>query len=82
MPVTTKGQVTIPVAIRRMLGVRPRDRVTFSVDNGEVKLLRQRMSLDDAFGAVTPRSRPENFERMRKEVRQRRLSDRARRLRP
>lgn len=38
--VTTKGQVTIPVEIRRMLGVQPRDRVEFQLENGRVRLAR------------------------------------------
>ena len=33
-----KGQVTIPAPIRRMLGIRPGDRVAFVVHKGEVRL--------------------------------------------
>ncbi|MBI5300754.1 MAG: AbrB/MazE/SpoVT family DNA-binding domain-containing protein [Chloroflexi bacterium] len=29
--VTQKGQVTIPLAIRQLLGIKPSDRVTFRV---------------------------------------------------
>jgi AbrB family looped-hinge helix DNA binding protein len=36
--VTTKGQVTIPVHIRRLLGLSPRDRVAFLVKDGKVEL--------------------------------------------
>ena len=36
--VTRKGQVTIPVEIRRFLGVAPRDRVVFLVEAGQVRI--------------------------------------------
>ena len=38
--VTTKGQVTIPQEVRRLLGVTPRDRVVFLVDGDEIRLSR------------------------------------------
>lgn len=39
-PITSKGQVTIPVEVRRVLGVKPRDRVSFVVENHEVHIRR------------------------------------------
>lgn len=33
---TTKGQVTIPQEIRRMLGLVPHDKVTFAIQDGRV----------------------------------------------
>jgi AbrB family looped-hinge helix DNA binding protein len=42
MRVTDKGQVTIPIEVRRYLGVRPGDEVDFEVDDGEqVRLVRR-----------------------------------------
>lgn len=35
-PVTTKGQVTIPAEIRRILGVKPHEKVSFTVDGDHV----------------------------------------------
>ena len=35
---TTKGQVTIPVEIRRLLGVAPHDKVAFLVEAGQVRI--------------------------------------------
>jgi AbrB family looped-hinge helix DNA binding protein len=35
---TTKGQVTIPIDVRRLLGVRAHDEVTFVVENNQVRL--------------------------------------------
>lgn len=50
MKVTTKGQVTIPLHIRRHLGVEPHTEVEFSIRNGVV-ILAKANSLDtDADG--------------------------------
>lgn len=39
--VTTKGQVTIPVEIRRRLGVAAHDKVAFVLDDDQVRLVRR-----------------------------------------
>lgn len=39
--VTTKGQVTIPVEIRRRLGVVAHDKVAFVLDDDQVRLVRK-----------------------------------------
>ncbi|MBI2865363.1 MAG: AbrB/MazE/SpoVT family DNA-binding domain-containing protein [Chloroflexi bacterium] len=36
--ITSKGQVTIPAEVRRLLGVRPKDKVAFIVDKNQVRL--------------------------------------------
>lgn len=36
--VTTKGQVTIPIEIRRVLGIEPHDAVEFILEDGVVRL--------------------------------------------
>lgn len=63
--VTTKGQVTIPAEVRRLLEVKPGDQVVFRVNEGAVELEPVSVTLEDAFGAVVPRSRPENFAELR-----------------
>ena len=63
--VTTKGQVTIPVEVRRLLEVEPGDKVIFRVTEGTVELQPTAMTLEDAFGAVTPRSQPEDLAALR-----------------
>jgi AbrB family looped-hinge helix DNA binding protein len=35
---TTKGQVTIPIDVRRLLGVQAHDEVTFVVEDDQVRL--------------------------------------------
>lgn len=36
--VTTKYQATIPLVIRKMLGIKQGDRVAFTVEDGQVKI--------------------------------------------
>jgi AbrB family looped-hinge helix DNA binding protein len=47
---TSKGQVTIPVEIRRRLGLRPGDHVGFVLRDGDVHLVRQERRVEAAFG--------------------------------
>jgi len=69
---TQKGQVTIPADVRKALGLKPRDRVSFEVDAAEgVAVLRRAAgSVADVYGSVQPRERPENFQRLREEFEQ------------
>lgn len=63
---TIKGQVTIPVEIRKSLGLKPRDRITFIMETDGARILPVKSNLEAGFGAVKPRRRPENFKRLRK----------------
>ena len=58
---TQKGQVTIPVASRSRLGMRPKDRVRFERDGDDVKLRPDNSNLLAGFGAVSPHRRPEDW---------------------
>jgi AbrB family looped-hinge helix DNA binding protein len=62
--VSPKGQVTIPIEIRRRLGIKPKDKVAFRVDDGQVRLIPARFTLETAYGSVSPRHAPEDFEKM------------------
>lgn len=48
---TTKGQVTIPEPIRRQMGWRPGDALTFEIKDGEV-IVSKATDLDDLLGIV------------------------------
>ena len=54
---SSKGQITVPVAIRRRLGVKAGDRLQFVVEEGEVRL-RPARSDENPFeryiGALSP----------------------------
>lgn len=53
--VTTKGQVTIPSAVRDQLGISPQDKIIFRVGEGSrVEIERLPMSLEEAYGSVAP----------------------------
>ncbi len=66
---TSKGQVTVPKAIRDRLGLGPGALVRFRMDaRGTVTISRATPSLDEGYGAVAPLSRPEDFRRRRDEV--------------
>jgi AbrB family looped-hinge helix DNA binding protein len=66
--VTSKGQVTIPVELRRALNIKPKDRVAFELVDGEVRLRRVQSRLLAGYGAVTPHSRPLDFRKLRQET--------------
>jgi antitoxin PrlF len=69
--VTVKGQVTIPVAVRQALGLKPHDRVTFEIDaDAGTATLRPVPSVASVYGAVEPRRRPEDFRQLREEFEQ------------
>lgn len=50
--VSPKGQVTIPREIRELLGIKPKDAVTFRIDEGGVKIIPVRSALAASFMAV------------------------------
>lgn len=52
---TQRNQVTIPAEVRRLLGLKPRDKVAFTIeDDGEVRLAAASFSLESAYGSVKP----------------------------
>ena len=65
---TQKGQVTIPAEIRHRLGLKPKDVVRFEVEGDEVKLKPATSRLLEGFGAVTPREKPEDWRKVRKDM--------------
>ena len=76
--VTQKGQVTIPLAVRKLLGIESRDRITFRVTEGRVELAPAQMTLEAAYGAVKPTSHPEDWTAVRTQAREERVRHRGR----
>ena len=68
--ITKKGQVTIPAEIRKALGLKPRDKVTFILDKDVVRLELSSSVLRAGFGAVKPRRKPEDFKELRGKARE------------
>lgn len=66
--ITSKGQVTIPAEVRKALGLKPRDKVAFVLDQGEVRIEASSSTLRLGFGAVKPLKKPEDFRQSRAEA--------------
>ena len=66
---TQRNQVTIPAAVRHLLGIKPRDKVAFTIDDaGTVRLAAAEFSLESAFGSVRPSARPEDLEQLARDA--------------
>ncbi|RME47087.1 MAG: AbrB/MazE/SpoVT family DNA-binding domain-containing protein [Chloroflexi bacterium] len=60
--ITGKGQVTVPAEVRKKLGVKPGETIIFRILDDRIELDRAPMSLEEAFGSVSPLHPPEDFE--------------------
>ena len=49
---TRKGQITVPVEIRRTLGLREGDKVALILDGGQVRLTRARSVVEQTAGVL------------------------------
>ena len=61
---TQRSQVTVPAEVRRLLGLKPRDKVTFSIAKGEVRLQPVAFSLESAYRSVEPSGKSEDFDEL------------------
>ncbi len=50
--VTERGQVTLPAHVRRLLGVRPKEQVTFEVEGNEIRLTPTHYTVESVRGIV------------------------------
>jgi len=62
---TQKGQVTIPVEIRNLLGLKAKDKIAFSIDEGNIRLAPAKYTLENVFGVVKPINKPEDFKKLK-----------------
>ena len=62
--VGAKGQVTLPAAVRKVLGIKPHGQITFAINNGEVRLHPVMPSLDDVYQSVPALKRKLSVEQM------------------
>ena len=72
--VTSRGRVTIPVAVLQKLGIDQHDNVVFRLVDDRIELERLPMTLDEAYGSVEPLNRPEDFEELRTVAREERVT--------
>lgn len=68
--VTVKGQVTIPVEIRRLLNLQAGDQVAFIIDNDRIALERRERRIEAAFGLLKA-ERSVSLEEMEQAIRTR-----------
>lgn len=68
--ITRKGQVTIPKAIRDRLGVKEGKKVFFVMRGEEVVLKVVKGTILDLRGSVRASKHPEDFEKIRRSVKQ------------
>ena len=62
---TQKGQVTIPVEIRHLLGLKAKDKIAFSIEEGSIRLAPAKYTLENVYGVVKPINKPENFKKLK-----------------
>ena len=58
---TKRCQVTVPAEVRRLLGLKPRDKVAFTIEQDQVQLGPVRFTLESAFGSVKPSTPTDEF---------------------
>ena len=69
---TSKGQTTIPKAVRDYLHLRPGDRMEFILEeNGRVVLVPAVVDVRELEGILPPPNKPVKIEKMKKVIRKR-----------
>lgn len=68
--VSPKGQVTIPAEMRELLGLKPKDKVIFTMKDGEVRIIPLRRELDAIFMSVPALDPPRTWEEITEIVRE------------
>jgi AbrB family looped-hinge helix DNA binding protein len=63
--VTRKGQVTVPIEIRKALDIKQGDRVAFTLEDGHAKLRPQRSYVERTRGILKTDQPPMSAEEMR-----------------
>ena len=78
---TQRNQVTIPAEVRRVLGLKPRDLITFTIeDGGTVRMAAVPFSLESAYGSVKPSTGPEDFDGVARDAKDTNAEDTVREL--
>jgi AbrB family looped-hinge helix DNA binding protein len=59
---TQRGQITVPAEVRRLLGLKPRDKVAFAIDDGVVRLVPVAFTAASAYGSIAPNGETDDIE--------------------
>ncbi|MBI2611474.1 hypothetical protein HYW54_01870 [Candidatus Gottesmanbacteria bacterium] len=62
--VSPKGQITIPKSLRKLLGVKPRDKIAFKVERRSVKIVPAGSLVDATYQVVPALPKPVSFRDM------------------
>lgn len=65
---TSKGEVTIPIEVRRILGVEPKEKVVFRVQGSDVTIESGPLSLEEVMGSVKPLQPHKDLKEIRDEA--------------
>ena len=68
--VTSKGQVTIPVEVRRLLGIAPRTKVAFIVEDSQVRLAPASSIVERTAGSLKSRKTLKSARQLRQAAEQ------------
>lgn len=79
--VSQKGQITLPVELRRQLGIKPKDKVTLKLEGDAVRVRPATFTLRQAFGSVGPVTDTEGLKQAEREAREEHVEREARTLR-
>jgi AbrB family looped-hinge helix DNA binding protein len=63
--VGAKGQVTLPAAVRKALGITGNGRITFAIDSGNVRIKSAQDPLAEIYRSVPALKRPLTLKQMR-----------------
>lgn len=58
---TKRGQITVPADVRRVLGLKAKDKVAFAIEDDRVELRPVQFTLETAFGSVKPATKTEDL---------------------
>ncbi len=72
--VTRKGQVTLPVDIRRALKLQEGDTVAFRIEDGEVRVRPAHFTLADGYQSIPALAEPKTDEEIKEIVRDERAA--------
>jgi AbrB family looped-hinge helix DNA binding protein len=77
--VSPKGQITLPIEIRRQLGVMPKDSVSMRLEGDTVTVRPASFTLAQVFGSVEPAAPTDAFKAMELSAREERAEREVRR---
>lgn len=65
---TSKGQITIPKSIRKLLKLKAKDKIIFVPDGDHIIMVPVKENILDLYGSVKHKGGPLDFKKLRKKV--------------